>query len=55
MTKLEELKDNEWEYILDYLATKRTYTKSQQQLVDMIKKQIKTLKQEDEEKNTITK
>ena len=43
------------EYILGYLSTRRTYTKSQQKLVDMIEKQIKILKKEDEEKNTITK
>ena len=43
------------EYILNYLSTKRTYTKSQQKLVDLIQKQIKELKKEDNEKNAITK
>lgn len=51
--RIKTIKDTE--YILDYLSTRRKYTSSQQKLVDMIKKQIKILKNEDEEKNTISK
>lgn len=43
------------EYILNYLSSRRTYTTSQQKLVDLIQKQIKKLKNEDNEKNAITK
>ena len=46
---------NDTEYILNYLSTRRTYTKSQQKLVDLIQKQIKKLKKEDNEKNAIAK
>ncbi|MGN1213167.1 MAG: HD domain-containing protein [Christensenellales bacterium] len=43
------------EYILNYLSSRRTYTTSQQKLVDLIQKQINELKNEDNEKNAITK
>lgn len=43
------------EYILNYLSTRRKYTSSQEKIVDLINKQIKILKTEDEQKNTISK
>lgn len=49
--KVRTIKDTE--YILNYLSTRKTYTKPQQKLVNMIYKQIDKLKGLNEEKNTI--
>ena len=46
---------NDTEFILDYLSTRRKLSQSHLELIDMIQNQIKALKKEEEEKNTMTK